>query len=67
MMTFAFAHSGNCSMFFDTLKINFTLNFSLMISSFSIALVIAPSSSSDAVEIHFLKIMILRNYSADKA
>ena len=47
MITFALAHSGNLSIFLETLKMNFTLNFSLIISSFSIALVISPSSSSD--------------------
>lgn len=50
MITFALAHSGNLSIFLETLKMNFTLNFSLMISSFSIALVISPSSSSDAIK-----------------
>lgn len=36
MTIFAFAHSGNLDSSLETLKINFTLYFSLMMSSFSI-------------------------------
>ena len=41
MTILAFAHSGNSASFFETLKINFTLYFSLITSSFSIACVIS--------------------------